>query len=363
MVTRRKLTISQRQALLKWGCLLLSAVMVVSVFCAIPVIAGAIPMFSASSARSLLADNEALGGETPAFALGNGNFEFLSAETTQGEFEPETPIPIPEPGEYDLPVLSSNICWYNAGDEPSLNIINRTSFDVNLNDYLKKTFPISGVLPSDEPLVLIVHTHGSESYLDNGYDYYSPEETFRSLDESKTVVGIGDMLCEKLNSLGIKTVHDRTMYDTTEFNKAYNYSREGIKKALADYPSIRFVIDLHRDSIFDANDRNVKPLTTINGKDCAQLMIVVGTNEGGSNHPNWRNNLTFATHLQQRLNDMYPTLARPINLRSSAFNQALATGSILLEVGACGNTVEEAENAISLFAESYASLIKQHLKP
>lgn len=360
---RRKLTVSQRQAILKWGCLLLSVIMVVSVFCAVPFIVGAIPVLSGTPVRALLSNNEAMGGEVPTFALGGGTFEPLSAETPKGEYEPESPIPVPEPGEYDLPVFNSNLCWYDVGDEPMLNIINRTNFNVDLNAFLQKTFPISGRLPHDEPLVLIVHTHGSESYLDNGYDYYAPDETFRSLDESKTVVGIGDVLCEKLNSLGIKTVHDRTMYDITDFNKAYGYSREGIKKALSDYPSIRFVIDLHRDSIFDANDKNVKPLTNLNGKDCAQLMIVVGTNEGGSNHPNWRDNLTFATHLQQRMNDMYPTLARPINLRSAAFNQALATGSILLEVGACGNTVEEAENAINLFAESYASLIKQHLKP
>ncbi len=341
---------------------MLSVVMVVISFCAIPFIVKALPTLSPASARALAKDNEALGGEVPTFALGTGSFEFLSAETPKGEYEPEAPIPIPEAGEYDLPVGVGNFCWYELGETPTLDIINRTNFRVDLNDFLKNTFPIKGEMPENEPLVLIVHTHGSESYLENGYDYYSPEETFRSLDESKTVVGIGDVLCEKLNSLGIKTVHDRTMYDITDFNKAYNYSREGIKQALANYPSIKFVIDLHRDSIFDANNKNIKPLTVINGEESAQLMIVVGTNEGGSNHPNWKNNLTFATHLQQRINDMYPTLARPINLRSAAFNQALATGSILLEAGSCGNTIEEVETAITLFAESYASIIKQYLK-
>ncbi len=359
---QRRLTLSQRQAILKWGCLTLSVLLVIGAFCAVPYIARAIPAFSGSTARKLHQDSEALGSEIPTFALGTGDYETLVVGDNKGEYEPETPIPVPEPGEYDLPVSSSNLCWYELGDSATLNIINRTSFNVDLNKYLKNDFPIDGEIPSDEPLVLIVHTHGSESYLDNGYNYYSPDETFRSLDEAKTVVGIGDMLCEKLNSLGIKTVHDRTMYDIVNFNKAYSYSREGIKQALSQYPSIKFVIDLHRDSVFDNKDNNIKPLTTINGKDCAQLMIVVGTNQGGSNHPNWKNNLTFATHLQQKLNDMYPTLARPINLRTAAFNQALATGSILLEVGACGNTVEEAENAINLFALSYSTLIKEHLK-
>ena len=109
--------------------------------------------------------------------------------------------------------------------------------------------------------------------------------------------------------------------------------------------------------MFDSNGNNIKPLANINGKDCAQLMLVVGTNEAGAVHPNWRDNLTFATHLQQSMNETYPTLARPINLRTSAFNQALTSGSVLLEVGSCGNTVEEAENAITLFADVYAKLL------
>ncbi len=335
--------------------------MLCSAFAAVPFIVTALPRFSGSAVRNLLYGEEALGDGIPAFALGSGVSQPPEFEDVNGEFEPETPIPVPTPGEYDLPVSPSNLCWYEIGEDATLNIINRTKFDVNLNSYLKNEFPINGTLPEKAPLVLIVHTHGSESYLENGYDFYSPEETFRTEDKNKNVVHIGELLCEKLNSLGIRTIHDTTLYDTIDFNKSYNYSREGIKKALAENPTVRFVIDLHRDSVFDANDNNIKPLTTIDGKDCAQLMLVVGTNQGGSDHPNWRDNLTFATYLQQEMNETYPTLARPINLRAAAFNQGLSTGSVLLEVGSCGNTVEEAENAILLFAEAYASLIKRHL--
>lgn len=361
---KRKLTLTQRQAIVKWGCLLLSAVLLALVFAAVPYIVKAIPRISTANARTVLTGNDAMGKGTPMFALGSGDFEQSEepASDPEGEYEPEEPIPVPPAGEYDLPVSASNLSWYETSDVPILNIINRTKFSVDLASYLKNAFPVNCTIPDSEPLVLIIHTHGSESYLESGYDYYSPEETFRSLDESKGVVHIGEVLCEKLNSLGINTVHDKTMYDRTDFNRSYNYSREGIKKMLDEYPTIRFVIDLHRDSVFDANGNNIKPLTTLNGKDCAQLMLVVGTNEGGSDHPDWRDNLTFATHLQQKMNDLYPTLARPINLRTAAFNQALTTGSILLEVGACGNTVEEAENAILLFAQAYASLLKENLK-
>ncbi len=362
---KRRLTLSQRQALIKWGCLALSAAMLVGVLLAIPYIVNALPRMDNETVRDMLHGNEAMGGAIPEYPLGGGNFEASEEETSgadpEGEFEPEEPIPTPKPGEYDLPVTPSNLAWYESSEAPSLNIINRTKFSVSLKDYSAKPFPINTEI-GDSPLVLIVHTHGSESYLENGYDFYSPEETFRSHDAEKTVVHIGDVLCDKLNELGIGAVHDKTMYDLTDFNKSYNYSREGIKKMLEKYPTIQFVIDLHRDSVFDSDGNNIKPLTVLNGKNCAQLMLVVGTNEGGSDHPGWRDNLTFATHLQQKMNDYYPTLARPINLRAAAFNQALAKGSVLLEVGSCGNTLEEAENAVLLFAQAYASLLKENLR-
>ena len=362
---RRKLSVKQRQALLQWGCLAVSICLLVLVFRAIPYIVRSIPRVTLSSSRAMLSGTTAMAVGTPNYALGSVGDESSQAPTPtpeqDGEFEPENPIPIPEIGEGDLAVTPSNLAWYEISESATLNINNRTSFNVDLNAYLERDFPISGAI-SSEPLVLIIHTHGSESYLDKGYDFYSPDETFRSLDEEKTVVKVGEVLCEKLNSLGIPTLHDKTMYDITDFNRSYTYSRAGIQKALAEHPSIRFVIDLHRDSVFDSKGNNIKPLTNLNGKDCAPLMLVVGTNEGGSDHPNWRDNLTVAAHLQQKMNDLYPTLARPINLRTAAFNQALTKGSVILEVGSCGNTIEEAENAVLLFAQAYASMIKENLK-
>ncbi|MBR5779671.1 MAG: stage II sporulation protein P [Clostridia bacterium] len=366
---KRRMTVAQRQALLKWSCLVFSVLLLISAFMAIPYIVNALPQIENETMRDILNGNGAMGNAIPEYPLGGGSFgqssevteESLPTDGNNGEFEPEEPIPTPKPGEYDLPVTSSNLAWYEATETPSLNIINKTNFSVVLDEFLSKPFPIVAEM-NDSPLVLIIHTHGSEGYLENGYDFYSPDESFRSQDTEKNVVHIGEVLCEKLNSLGVGAVHDKTMYDLTDFNRSYNYSREGIKKALSKYPTIRFVIDLHRDSVFDSNDNNIKPLTVLNGKDCAQLMLVVGTNQGGSDHPDWRDNLTFATHLQQKMNDFYPTLARPINLRTAAFNQALAKGSVLLEVGSCGNTVEEAENAVLLFAQAYASLLKENLK-
>ena len=328
--------------------------------------AAAIPYFgSGNSQREFYSDLPALGTDIPAFALDSGVSE-PEKQTSSDESEPFVPqeesieSQKPTPNEGDLAVFADNLCWYDLEENATLDIINRTSYDVNLKDYLKKSFRIQSP-NDDEPLVLIVQTHGSESYLENGHDFYSPKETFRSTDVTKNVVHIGEILAETLNSKGIKTIHDKTMYDQQDFNKSYGYSRSGILKALEEYPSIKFVIDIHRDSIFDSSGRNIKPLTQIQGKYCAQLMLVIGTDQGGISHPNWKGNLTFATKLQDKMNQTYPTLARPINLRTSAFNQQLTPGSILLEAGSCGNTLEEAENAIVLFGEVYAEIVKESI--
>jgi stage II sporulation protein P len=348
---------------MKWTCLILSALLFFGVFFALPHIVSALPYFSARDINELFQSDEKKTA-IPTFALTAGDFDEEGSGDESGQYAPdeEETIPPPTPGDGDLSVSSDNLCWYELGETATLDIINRTSYSVRLKDYLSKSYPVKCTNYNEKPLVLIIHTHGSESYLPNGYDFYSPNETFRSIDETKNVVHIGELLARELANNGIIAVHDKTLYDQTDFNRSYNYSREGIKKALAENPSIKYIIDIHRDSVFDSDGNNIKPLTEINGEKCAQVMLVVGTDEAGAAHSAWRENLTFATHLQQRLNDMFPTLARPVNLRTSAFNQAFSVGSVLLEVGACGNTMEEAENAIKLFSQAYISLIRQNLQ-
>jgi len=353
---KRKLTNRQRQAITKICCFALSAALFAGSLFAVPHIVRAIPHFGGT--RSLDLSKSYSDAETPKFPLSAGLIVELKQELSPPATDEENKKPVqkPLPQEGDLMVFSENFCWYDAGETPTLNIINSTDYNVNLNDYLSRDYNI-GNISENSPLVLIVHTHGSESYLPSGYDFYSPDEDFRSTDKTETVVHIGNMLSTELNSLGINTIHDETMYDLTDFNSSYGYSRKGIQKWLEKYPSIRFVIDVHRDSVFDSKGNNVKPLTKIDGKDCAQLMLVVGTNSGSVYHPDWKTNLTFATKLQNQMNDMYPTLARPVNLRTAAFNQDLTAGSLLLEAGACGNTVEEVENSIKLFAKAYAETL------
>ncbi len=339
----------------------MAVALLAGVFYAIPQIVKALPRFGGNATKAIISPPEA--DPKPIVSLSAGRFETLlltpDGEDSDENDEPAPPTPKPDAG--DLDVTASNLCWYELGESPSINLINRTKLNIDLQDYLKREFPIKGDIPNDEPLVLIIHTHGTESYLDSGYDFYSPSETFRSEEEADSVVHIGAVLTEALEAQGIPVLHDRTMYDKGDYSHSYGNSKKGIQNALAKHPSIRFVIDLHRDSVFDSNGNNIKPLTEIDGKKCAQLMLVMGTNQSSVSHPSWKSNLTFATYLQSEMNDLYPTLARPINLRTAAFNQQLTLGSILLEVGSCGNTIEEAENAVRLFADAYANVIKENM--
>lgn len=261
-----------------------------------------------------------------------------------------------------LSVFAENFCRYDDPADAALYLNNTTSYKVDPQDYLKRTYPIAApsYVSRDEPLVLILHTHGTESYLPDGTDYYLPGEDFRSENADETVVAVGEAIAASLREQGIPVLHDKTMYDLNDFNNAYANSRAAARAALKEHPSIQYILDVHRDSIFAANNICQKTMTEINGTRSAQLMLVVGTDGAGAVHPNWKSNLTVAVHVQEKLNRLYPTLARPINLRDSAFNQALLPGCLLLEVGSCGNTVQEACTAGAFFADAFAAVLKEH---
>ncbi len=355
-----KLTVENKRALRKGVIVVLCVLLLCGSFLAVPYIAAAIPTELAYYLTS----------ETPPVPIAAlpaaEKTVFPQEESTPAEisvdYEEESSIPpapaVPPDGA--LTVIAESFCWYADTAQATLDTINRTNYSVNLYDYLERDYPIR--TPADtesEPLVLIIHTHGTESYLPAGVDYYLPDEDFRSTDPSETVVAVGEEIAETLRSMGISVLHDTAMYDITDYNNSYTYSRAAVRQALEEYPSILYVLDVHRDSIFAQDDTCEKTLTEIDGVSTAQLMLVIGTDEGGADHPNWRQNLTVATHLEEMLNRLYPTLARPINLRTAAFNQGLSTGSLLLEVGSCGNTIEEACTAGRLFAVAFAALLKE----
>lgn len=212
-------------------------------------------------------------------------------------------------------------------------------------------------IDSDGPQVLIIHTHGSESYTPSGDDVYVESDPSRTEDTNYNMVRIGNELADIFEKNGIEVIHDTTLYDYPSYTGSYNRSLEAMEKYLEEYPSIKIVLDIHRDAL-EGEGTRYKTVAKIDGVDaCSQIMLVVGTDYNGLEHPKWRENLAFATMLQKAASDEYPTLMRPLTVSGSRYNQHTTTGSLIIEVGTNGNTLQEALTAIRLFGETASEVI------
>ena len=208
-----------------------------------------------------------------------------------------------------------------------------------------------------EPLVLIVHTHTSEAYTPEPGWEYEQTEAFRTADANYNVIRVGEELAQELQRQGIGVIHDTTVNDAPQYNGAYERSFDCIQAQLAAHPSIQIILDIHRDAAEDSEGNAVSRLTQIDGEACAQLMLVVGTDEGGLYHPNWKENLSFALKLQALLNRDTPTLCRDLSLRKERFNQHFTPCSLLVEVGAAGNTLAQTLPSARYLGRALAQLI------
>ena len=212
---------------------------------------------------------------------------------------------------------------------------------------------------SQGPVVLIVHTHGTEAYYPDGAISYIDDgsEMARSSDWEENVVAVGKVLSDSLNRAGISTLHCTVLHDEIQYKDSYARAEKTIRQYLEQYPSIRLVIDVHRDSILKSTGEMVRPVSLIDGEAAAQVMCVVGSSWGGDENPNWEGNLALALQLRQRLNQTYENICRPPYLKSSTYNQELAPYSLLLEVGASGNSLAEAKRSANAIAKILAELI------
>ncbi len=263
-------------------------------------------------------------------------------------------ISVDEESNSELPenavaVQAFNFSRYEADEVPKILFANETAFTVNANALTSPS--------TKKAAVLILHSHGTESYLPAGAGYYIEGDEFRSTDTTQNVVAVGEAFARTLRSLGIVVYHDTTMYDEKSYESAYAASRAAAKRWLAKKDDIGYIIDIHRDSIEDNDGRALKTRCYIQGQECAQVMLVVGTDEAGATHPNWEQNLALAVRYQKQLNT-HPTFARPIYLRSASYNQQLSTGGLLLEVGSAANTLDEAKRAAVAAAEQFAAILK-----
>lgn len=241
-----------------------------------------------------------------------------------------------------LPIVATSI----AG---GLSIKNETDIAVDAAALLQQGPAVT--LPAGEPQILIMHTHASEAFTPAGRDLYPASDTCRTEDTNYNIVHVGDVLADTLGAAGLQVLHDRTIYDYPSYTGSYNRSGAAVQAYLSQYPSLRIVIDLHRDAL--CSDSVVyKTVAELPDAACSQVMLLVGTNASGLYHPYWEENLRLAVYLQDAVNTAHPTLMRPITLVNERYNQHLTRGSLIIEVGSSGNTLQEAIRAVRLFGES-----------
>lgn len=207
------------------------------------------------------------------------------------------------------------------------------------------------------PEVLIMHSHATESYQPGIYDWYDKSAATRNQDTSQNTCRVGDEIAAQLTAAGIGVIHDKTLHDYPSYNGSYERSAVTVKKYLEKYPSIKVVLDVHRDAIQPDDNTIIAPTTTINGKPCAQVMIISGADDGTLNMPHYLENLKFSAALQVQMETDYPTLARPIMFSYRKYNQNLTTGSILLEMGGHANSLDEAIYCGELVGKSLAKTL------
>lgn len=255
---------------------------------------------------------------------------------------------------------------YSSSDYIELSsgaqVRNCTDVSNSILEQASKLLPdLKGDYNPNEPQVLIYHTHTTESFLpeESWYDDRYPTRSFNS---EKNVTAIGDALCEALADRGISSVHDCTVHDYPSFTGAYENSAETIKRNLAQYPSIKIVIDLHRDGIVNADGSLSAPIAQIDGKNAAQFMIISGCDDGTMDMPNYIENFKLACLLQDCAENAYPELARAVLFDYRRYNQNLSTGALLIEVGSHGNSLGEVVYTGKLLGNVIADAIEKRFE-
>ena len=257
--------------------------------------------------------------------------ETVSSEIPEKETEPVTFMP------EDAQLVEVNsVCGYDA-DLPAL-----------LKD------PLDWKLRQDAPTVLILHTHGTESYKNT--EGYQESSSYRTLDTEYNVISVGEHVKKLLEAGGVQVIHDKTLYDHPTYSSSYSRARSAIKKHLQENPSIALVLDIHRDSVENGQGQQVEITVQADGKKIAKLMMVVGTDANGLDHPQWRKNMALAVKLHALLEKEVAGICRPISFRPQRFNQDLSAGGMLIEVGTAGNTRQQALDAATVLVETILQL-------
>ena len=235
----------------------------------------------------------------------------------------------------------------------------KTTSQADIAAAVQAGLPFSVELNSTQPQVLILHTHATECYRAHTGLWYAPADTARSTDTSIGVCAVGQVMTDVLNAAGICTLHDTTLNDYPSYNASYDNSRAVAQKWLAQYPSIKVVLDVHRDAI-ESDGVRMAPVAEIDGRQSAQVMIISGADNGTTiKLPNCMQNLSFAAAWETAMETDYPGLTRPVLYSHRFYNQDLSTGALLLEVGGHGTDLNQALYAGRLAAQALARVLTE----
>lgn len=264
----------------------------------------------------------------------------------------QTTAAVLETAETQAPAQQAAV--FRPEDADLVQLYRACGYAVDVEAMLMETlhWELSGTAPT----VLILHSHATESYTQSDADRYVATAAYRTADPDHNMLRIGETVRQVLEANGVGVIHDTALHDYPSYPAAYANSRRSIQSYLEAYPSICLVLDLHRDAIEAADGTQLAPSVELDGRQTAQLMLVVGSDAGGLQHPGWQQNLSLAVKLQVQLEKRSPGLCRPISFRTERFNQDLCPGALLVEVGTAGNTLEESLAAAELLAQGILDL-------
>lgn len=319
-----------------------ATILITYVFCSYPLKIN----LSQKYVHKMLLNNIAFSKELTPDRFSSAFFEFAVAKNEKTETT-NNPVPVEN---------LSNVTTVKTPASSVVKVNNRTPAFIEAST-LEKNVP---AFLSGQTEILIVHTHGTESYTPSEKYAYTPSDTDRTQDKNFNVIAVGNEIEKTLRDNGHTVYHDETLNDYPSYNGSYNRSSEIVANYIKKHPSIKIVLDIHRDAIEAKDGSKVKPISEIDGKDAASIMFVVGSNQSGLKHDNWQDNLAFAYLLQKHTESLYKGLCKPINMRNERFNQHLAPGAIIVEVGTNGNTLDEALLGANYFAKSLSSFIKSY---
>lgn len=257
-----------------------------------------------------------------------------------------TPTETPQKTE-KTPLLSHDKIVNSTG----IKMNNNTDYTIDIDTLCKSPLEIN--LDFSLPEVLIVHTHTTECY--DGDEMTG--ETGRTTNEEYNMCKVGDVIANVLENNNIHTIHNKTIHDYPSYQGAYTRTLKTIENILKENPTIKVVLDIHRDAYVYPDGKKLKVSTEIDGQSTAQAMLVLGTDSMGLTHNNWQSNLAFAAKIHNAAQTMYPNLMRPLNLRRERFNMHLTKGSVLIEIGSNGNTLDEAVKSAECIGNAIASVL------